>query len=210
MTAFSSSSLEVGRWSLQKYVFIPNIRSHGLWSSTFNLAGFWCNSFREMYWINAHNADDTFASRSDTSLVETRSITQKTEATEREGRRVGCRVPDICMAELQGPLGCLQIKGPLDSSHQTPSSRTPPFISPFIHPPKTDHYVDMLHDLSPGAAAMEGSSSTWRPGTGREIGDSVLGTHMVLLWKVEIVQDTKSSVHLNKQTNKKGKKVWLV
>lgn len=71
------------------------------------------------------------------------------QGAKREGRRVGCRTPDICTAELQGPLGCLQIKGPLDSSHQTPSSRTPPFISSFIHPPKRGHYVDTLHDLFP-------------------------------------------------------------
>lgn len=96
----------------------------------------------------------------------------------RGGRRVGCRAPDICIAELQGPLDCLQIKGPLDSSHQTPSSRTPPFISSFSYPPKRSHYVDTLHDLFAGVAAMEGSGSTWRPGTSREIGGSNSGdTH---------------------------------
>lgn len=100
------------------------------------------------------------------------------QGAKRDGRRVGRRAPDICIAELQGPLGCLQIKGPFDSSHQTPSSRTPPFISSFAHPPKRGHYVDTLHDLFPGVAAMEGSGSTWRPGTGREIGGSSSGdTH---------------------------------
>lgn len=108
----------------------------------------------------------------------------KKQGAKKEGRRVGCQAPDICIAELQRPLGCLQIKGPLDSSHQMPSSRTPRFISFFGHLPKRGHYIDPLHDLFPRVAAMEGSGSTWRPGTGRDIVSSSEDTHMVLLQTV--------------------------
>lgn len=148
---------------------------------------FCCNSFRELYWINASSADN-FASSSETSPADSRTMPQKMkQGAKREGRRVGCKAPAICTAELQGPLSCLQIKGSLDSSHQTPSSRTPPFISSFAHPPKRGHYADLLHNLFPGVAAMEGSGSTWRPGTSGETGRSSSGATHGAAAKSEIV-----------------------
>lgn len=168
ITIFSTSALEVSCWFLWNNTLVPNIRSQGLWNPTFSLVGFWCNSFRELYWINPRNAD-TFGSRSDTNPVETRACPKnlKQEA-KREGRM---QSSDICITELWGPLGCLQIKGPLDSSHQTPSGRTPPPISNFTHPPRKGHYADMLHNLFLGLAAMEGSGSTWKCGISREFGE---------------------------------------
>lgn len=169
VTTFSTRALEISCWSLWNSTFGSNIRSRRLWSPTVSSVEFWCNSFRELYWINPRDAD-TFESRSDTSPVETTACPKNLkQGAKREGRM---QSSDICITELWGPLSCLHIKGPLDSSHQTPSSRTPPLISNFTHPPRKGHYADSgLHDLFLGLAAMEGSGSTWKCGISREFGE---------------------------------------
>lgn len=184
ITTFSTSTLEF--CCLWKNTLGPNIKSCRLWSPTFSLLGFWCNSFRELYWINPRDAD-TFASRSDTNPAETRACPKNLKQGAKRERRIPSS--DICITELWGPLSCLQIKGPLDSSHQTPSSRTPPLISDFTYPPRKGHYADTFHDLFLGLAAMEGSGSTWKCGPSREF-----GVPTVLLWKMEMVQGTRHRV----------------
>lgn len=125
------------------------------------------------------------------------------QGAKREGKM---QSSDICITELWGPLSCLQIKGPLDSSHQTPSSRTPPLISNFTHPPRKGHYADMFHDLFLGLAAMKGSRSTWKCGTSRVWGIQFWGCTLYCYekWRWCMVQDTEFWA-LKNQPNRKPK-----
>lgn len=164
ITPFSTSALEVSCWCSWNNTFGPNIPQ--VVKPYIQLGGILVQQLQRAALDHPRDAD-TFESRSDT--CRSRACPENlNQGAKEEG---SMQSSDICITELWGPLSCLQIKGPLDSSHQTPSSRTPPLIPNFTHPPRKGHYADMLHDLFLGLAAMEGSGSTWKCGISREFGE---------------------------------------